>query len=62
MVKARDQVGVFASMDELNSLAKIKGAELLAQRFVEEMEDKTLVPVSSNFFFRWKHEGCSTPR
>ena len=44
MVKARDQVGVFASMDELNSLAKIKGAELLAQRFVEEMEDKTLVP------------------
>jgi putative nucleotide binding protein len=44
MVKARDQVGVFASMDELNALAKIKGAELLAQRFVEEMEDKTLVP------------------
>ena len=44
MVKARDQVGVFASMEELNSLAKIKGAELLAQRFVEEMEDKTLVP------------------
>ena len=44
MVKARDQVGVFASMDELNSLAKIKGGELLAQRFVEEMEDKTLVP------------------
>jgi len=44
MVKARDQVGVFASMDELNALAKIKGAELLAQRFVEEMEDKALVP------------------
>lgn len=44
MVKARDQVGVFASMDELNALAKIKGAELLAQRFVEEIEDKTLVP------------------
>ena len=44
MVKARDQVGVFASMDELNALAKIKGAELLAQRFIEEMEDKTLVP------------------
>ena len=44
MVKARDQVGVFASMDELNALAKIKGAELLAQRFVEEMEDKSLVP------------------
>ena len=44
MVKARDGVGVFASMDELNALAKIKGAELLAQRFVEEMEDKLLVP------------------
>ena len=44
MVKARDGVGVFASMDELNALAKIKGAELLAQRFVEEMEDKSLVP------------------
>lgn len=44
MVKARDQVGVFASMDELNALAKVKGAELLAQRFVEEIEDKTLVP------------------
>ena len=41
---SRDQVGVFASMDELNALAKIKGAELLAQRFVEEIEDKTLVP------------------
>lgn len=44
MVKARDQVGRFASMDELNALAKVKGAELLAQRFVEEMEDKALVP------------------
>ena len=44
MVKARDQVGRFASMDELNALAKVKGAELLAQRFIEEMEDKTLVP------------------
>ena len=44
MVKARDGVGVFASMDELNALAKIKGAELLAQRFVEEMKDKLLVP------------------
>ena len=44
MVKARDQVGVFASMDELNALAKVKGAELLAQRFVEELEDKTLMP------------------
>lgn len=44
MVKAREQVGVFASMDELNALAKIKGSELLAQRFVEEIEDKTLVP------------------
>ena len=41
MVKARDQVGVFASMDELNALAKIKGAELLAQRFVEEMEEES---------------------
>ena len=44
MVKAREQIGVFASMDELNSLAKIKGAELLAQRFVEEIEDRTLLP------------------
>ncbi|MCH1616289.1 MAG: DUF655 domain-containing protein [Candidatus Poseidonia sp.] len=44
MVKARDQVGMFASMDELNALAKIKGAELLAQRFVEEIEDKALIP------------------
>ena len=44
MVKARDQVGVFASMDELNALAKVKGAELLAQRFVEELEDETLMP------------------
>ena len=44
MVKAREQVGVFASMDELNALAKVKGAELLAQRFVEEIEDKTLMP------------------
>lgn len=44
MVKARDKVGRFASMDELNALAKVKGAELLAQRFVEEMEDKALVP------------------
>ena len=44
MVKAREGVGVFASMDELNSLAKIKGAELLAQRFVEEMNDPSLEP------------------
>ena len=44
MVKARDEVGVFASMDELNALAKVKGGELLAQRFVEEIEDKTLQP------------------
>ena len=44
MVKAREQVGVFASMDELNAKTKIKGAALLAQRFVEELEDKTLVP------------------
>lgn len=44
MVKAREQVGVFASMGELNTLAKIKGAELLAQRFVEEIEDRTLNP------------------
>jgi len=44
MVKAREGVGVFASMDELNSLAKIKGAELLAQRFVEEINDPALQP------------------
>jgi putative nucleotide binding protein len=44
MVKAREGVGVFASMDELNNLAKIKGAELLAQRFVEEMNDPSLEP------------------
>ena len=44
MVKAREQVGVFASMDELNSLAKVKGAELLAQRFVEEIEDPNQQP------------------
>ena len=44
MVKAREQVGVFASMAELNALTKIKGGELLAQRFVEEIEDKTLEP------------------
>ena len=44
MVKAREGVGVFASMDELNNLAKIKGAELLAQRFVEEINDPSLEP------------------
>jgi putative nucleotide binding protein len=44
MVKAREQVGVFASMDELNALAKINGAELLAQRFVEEIEDRNVNP------------------
>jgi putative nucleotide binding protein len=44
MVKAREGVGVFASMDELNSLAKIKGAELLALRFVEEMNDPAQQP------------------
>jgi putative nucleotide binding protein len=44
MVKAREQVGVFASMDELNSLATVKGAELLAQRFVEEIEDPNQQP------------------
>jgi len=44
MVKAREGVGVFASMDELNSLAKIRGADLLAQRFVEEINDPALQP------------------
>ena len=44
MVKAREQVGVFASMDELNSLAKVKGAELLAERFVEEIKDPNQQP------------------
>ena len=44
MVKARDGVGVFASMDELNAQCSINGAELLARRFVQEIEDKALVP------------------
>ena len=44
MVKAREDVGVFASMAELNALAKIKGAELLAMRFVEEIQDVNLQP------------------
>ena len=44
MVKAREQVGMFASMDELDNLAKINGAELLAQRFVEEIKDKSIEP------------------
>jgi len=44
MVKAREQVGVFASMDELNAQCRINGAELLARRFVQELEDKDLQP------------------
>ena len=44
MVKAREDVGVFASMAELNALAKVKGAELLALRFVEEIQDQNLQP------------------
>jgi putative nucleotide binding protein len=51
MVKAREQVGMFASMDELNSLAKINGAELLALRFVEELEDRTLAPRLTELLF-----------
>ncbi|MBL6748433.1 MAG: DUF655 domain-containing protein [Candidatus Poseidonia sp.] len=44
MVEARNQLGVFASMDELNAQCSINGAELLARRFVQEIEDKALVP------------------
>lgn len=44
MVDARNQLGVFASMDELNAQCSINGAELLARRFVQEIEDKALVP------------------
>lgn len=44
MVDARNQLGMFASMDELNAQCSINGAELLARRFVQEIEDKALVP------------------
>ncbi len=44
MVKARETVGVFASIDELNALCRINGVDLLARRFMEELEDKDLQP------------------
>lgn len=44
MVKAREQLGVFASIDELNAQCRIDGVELLSRRFVEELEDKDLQP------------------
>jgi len=44
MVKAREQVGMFASMDEFDRLCSIRGCAALAARFAEELEDPTLEP------------------
>ncbi|MCH1540225.1 MAG: DUF655 domain-containing protein [Candidatus Poseidonia sp.] len=44
MVDARNNVGIFSSMNELNDHCNIDGAELLARRFMQEIEDPTLEP------------------
>jgi len=44
MVAARNSVGVFASLEELNTSCNIDAAELLARRFVQELEDPAMAP------------------
>jgi len=44
MVEARNAVGVFASVEELNTACNIDAAELLARRFVSELEDPAMAP------------------
>lgn len=44
MVEARNSVGVFASVEELNTACNIDAAELLARRFVSELEDPAMAP------------------
>ena len=44
MVEARNQVGIFASMAEFNSLTKKNGVELLAGRFIQEIHDTSIEP------------------
>jgi len=44
MVDARNSVGVFASLEELNTTCNIDAAELLSRRFVQELEDPAMTP------------------
>jgi len=44
MVKERRIASGFNSLEELNKSCAIDAAELLAKRFVQEIEDKTLEP------------------
>ncbi len=44
MVSARNSVGVFASLEELNTACNIDAAELLTRRFVQELEDPAMAP------------------
>ena len=44
MVKERRINPGFNSLEELNKSCAIDAAELLAKRFVQEIEDKTLEP------------------
>jgi len=44
MVETRNQVGVFASMAEFDSLTKKSGVELLTGRFLQEIEDPSIEP------------------
>ena len=44
MVDARNQVGIFASMAEFNSLTKKNGVELLKGRFIQEIHNPSMEP------------------
>ena len=44
MVEIRNQVGVFASMAEFDSLTKKSGVELLTGRFLKEIQDPSIEP------------------
>ena len=44
MVEIRNQVGVFASMAEFDSLTKKSGVDLLTGRFLKEIQDPSIEP------------------